>query len=81
MKSPNCPSLILDGDGHTIVVSFSTSRSNIATPESSQQLVTLFQQAKFWAQWDQKYAPWAFFKPNNDELVSLKTERVLCHIL
>jgi len=32
-ESPNCPSLILNGDGHTIVVSFSTSRSNIATPK------------------------------------------------
>jgi hypothetical protein len=73
-ESPNCPSLILDGDGHT-------SKFNIATPKSSQQLITLFQQAKFWASWDQKYAPWAFFKPNNDELVSLETKQVLCHIL
>jgi hypothetical protein len=73
-ESPNHPSLIIDGDGHT-------GKFNITTPKSSQQLITLFQQAKFWAPWDQKYVPWTFFKPNNDELVSLETKRVLCHIL
>jgi hypothetical protein len=56
-------------------------RSNIATLESSQQLVALFKQAIFWAPWDQKYAPWAFFQPNNDEHVSLETEQVICYIL
>jgi hypothetical protein len=45
----------------------------------------LFQQAKFWAPWDQKSTPWAFFKPNNDEPMLLKIKHVfhciLCHLV
>jgi len=33
----------------------------------------LQQQAKFWAPWDQKSIPWVFFKPDDDELMSLET--------
>lgn len=82
-ESPNCLILIRNGDGHNIVASSSTCRFNILVSKSSQQLSTLFQQAKFWIPWDWKFVPWAFFNPNNDELVSLETKQVvhciLCH--
>jgi hypothetical protein len=52
MVNPNYLVLIPNGDGPTIVVFSSISRFNIVILESSQQLVALFQQAKFWAPWD-----------------------------
>jgi hypothetical protein len=41
-ESPNCLILIPNGDGHTIVASSSTCRSNIVVFESDQQLIALF---------------------------------------
>jgi len=79
-ESPNCLILIRNCDGHTIVAFSSTCRSNIIVFESNQWLTTLFQQAKFWVPCNQKFAPWAFLKPNNDEFVSHKTKQVLCCI-
>jgi len=93
-ESPNCLILIRNCDGHiivfssstcrsNIVVSSSTCRSNIVVSESIQRLTALFQQAKFWVPCNQKSSPWVFYKPNNDEFVSLKTKQVLrcifCH--
>jgi hypothetical protein len=51
-ESPNCPTLVPDGDDHTIVASSSTCTFNTTIHKSSQQLAALFQQAKFWAPWD-----------------------------
>ncbi len=80
-ESPNCLILVPDGDGHIIVASSSTCTFNTTIHKSSQQLAALFQQAKFWTPWDWKFAPRAFFKPNNDELVSFETKQILCYIL
>jgi len=56
-ENPNFLVLVLDGDGHIIVVYSSTSRSNTFILKSNQQLATLFYRAKFWAPWDQKSVP------------------------
>jgi hypothetical protein len=73
--------LIPDGDGYIIIAYSSASKSNTFVFKSNQQLATLFQLAKFWAPWDRKSTPWAFFKPNNDEPMSLKIEHIFRCIL
>jgi hypothetical protein len=77
--------LVPNGDGHTIVAYSSTSRYNTFVFKPNQQLATLFQQAKFWAPWDQKSIPWAFFRSSIDEPMSFKIEHafhyILCHLV
>jgi len=77
-ESSNCPALIPNGDGDIIVISSSTSKSNTIVLESNQQLVTLYSKS---APWDQKLAPFAFFKPNNYEHVFFEIKQILCFVL
>ncbi len=41
-ESPNCPTLVPNGDGRIIVASSSTRRFNTTIPKPSQQLAALF---------------------------------------